>query len=244
MDNAETPSNHKYLYGYGFNLSHQVEPMDDAQGVFPTMKPVPGTGYTDHVSIYARSDPGNSTSNETATDGPFKPYSLYFLTNCQWGLANKTERCTKPWDFVNYTIASDAPEEDSPEERHFSWSSPFRLKRDANNFAGSEHVDRHQARKQKVRKNRHGFAIVHLTGCVLVGLSFLCTAISFFILPALGQWISVGNLALAALATIFLLTSSIFTAVLAKQTTEFFAKDKSASILYTAQSGGRLPALV
>lgn len=236
---TDTPSNHERWYER--QGRHRVESVDNTHG-FPIMKRVPGAGYNDHVSIYARSDPGNSTSNETETEHPFKPfkpYSLYFLTNCQWSLDNKTEHCTKPWDFTNYTILNG-----SPEDRHHFVSSPFLSKRGDVNSDPSEPVDEYKARREKVRKNRHGFAVVHLTGCVLVGLSFLSTATSFFILPALGQWISVGNLALATLATIFLLTSSIFTAVLAKQTTEFFEKDKFASTVFTAQSGGKLAALV
>lgn len=221
------------------NRTGVCKPDDNIQGASTTTEHVPIHRGSSQVLIHARSDPGNSTPNQNATEDSFKPYSLHFLTNCQWSLENKTERCTRPWDFVKYTIGIGSQKVGSS-----SWSSPFRLKRDAVDSDASGPLERYRARKERVRKNRHGFSIIHLIGCVLVILSFLCTAISFIILPALGKWISVGNLFLATLATIFLLTSSIFTAVLAKQTTDFFAKDKFASRKYTAQSGGKFQALV
>lgn len=170
----------------------------------------------------------------------FKPYSLHILTNCQWSLNKEIENCTKPWDFVGYSLESnllgyddeghgngedddgeDDDGEDDDEKNKSrkddqpSRSLPLFLKRNAVNGPGSD--EDHEKNARKLRDNRDAFSKVHLTGCVFVGLSFLCTAISFFFLPALGQWISVGNLALATLSTIFLFTSSIFTAVMANK---------------------------
>lgn len=62
-------------------------------------------------------------------------------------------------------------------------------------------------RWQKLVHDTQAFSKVHLTACVLVGLWFICTASSFFILPTLEHRISVGSLALAKLSSIFLLTS-------------------------------------
>lgn len=174
-------------------------------------------------------------------DSGFNPYSLHFLTNCQWSFNNKTERyeterCTKPWDFVGYSLESkllelddeedhDRENDSSKDDRLFR-SLPLLLRRNAVNDPGSDEDDeKFEKNARKLRDSRDAFSKVHLTGCVFVGLSFLCTAISFFILPALGQWISVGNLALATLATIFLFTSSIFTAVMAKEIRSFMKNE-------------------
>lgn len=181
--------------------------------------------------------PNNSTLTNNATSPDDKPalnnltenYTWHFLTNCQWN-NDKAQKCSKPWDFEKYTPESNP-----------STSSPFLLKRDANT---SRLTNKSKEKMEKVRKNRRGCSIVHLIGCVFVGLSLLCTAASFFILPAFGKWISVGNLALATLATIFLLTSSIFTAVLAKKTTDFFDKDKDDKWGFKADSGTKFQALV
>lgn len=248
---TDTPSKDERWCEYESEGRPRIGLMDNVHCIFPTMKPVPGAGYSDHVSIYARSDPGNSTSNETATeDHPFKPYSLYFLTNCQWSLDNKTEHCTKPWDFVNYTIGGEFlqkdPSDDHPPEKNYtSRSIPFLPKHRISNV-GDLQAENLTTKGRNVVHNRDAFSKVHLTGCVLVGLSFLSTTVSFFILPALGQWISVGNLALATLATIFLFTSSIFTAVLAKEMRNFFEKpeDDGKPSYYTAESGKKLSALV
>lgn len=62
-------------------------------------------------------------------------------------------------------------------------------------------------RWRKLVHNSQASSVVHLTGCVPRRPLVICTAISFFILPTLEHRISVGNLALATLAIIFLLTS-------------------------------------
>ncbi|KAL2279486.1 hypothetical protein FJTKL_13378 [Diaporthe vaccinii] len=229
----------------------RVEPMDNAQVIFPVMKHVPGAGVNDHVLIHGRSDPGNHTSNETATN--LFTYSMHFLTNCQWNVKNKAENCSKPWDFGSNFFGSEVmegkpPQNNSLEERHLPQSSPFLFKRKATDPNGSEPEEEDEEETlqevwKKMKKNRAGFSKVHLTGCVLVGLSFLCTAISFFILPALGKWISVGNLFLATLATICLLTSSIFTAVLAKEVRDRHKKSKLTEY-HDVESGNKFKALV
>lgn len=231
-----------------------------AQVGLPVTKGVSAAGYAHHVSIHARSTPDNHTStssnhNSTPSNHPsdtdkeesgFNPYSLHFLTNCQWSFNNKTERneterCTKPWDFVGYSLESkllelddeedhDRENDSSKDDRLFR-SLPLLLRRNAVNDPGSDGDDeKFEKNARKLRDSRDAFSKVHLTGCVFVGLSFLCTAISFFILPALGQWISVGNLALATLATIFLFTSSIFTAVMAKEIRSFMKNEGFSNI--------------
>lgn len=182
--------------------------------------------------------PVNKGVSAAERDPAFKPYTLHFLTNCQWGSNDETENCTKPWDFVGYSLESglllehddegdgDGENNSSKDDRFFQLL-PFLLKRNAVNDPGSDEDDEnYEKNARKLRNNRDAFSKVHLTGCVFVGLSFLCTAISFFILPALGQWISVGNLALATLATIFLFTSSIFTAVMANKIRSFMENDE------------------
>lgn len=204
-----------------------------AQGNFLIKKRVSMAGNKYHVPIHARSTPGNDTStpsNRTSHTKKWNPlfpsYSLHFLTNCQWSVKNEIERCTKPWDFVGYSLerhlledddegGDDGEDDDEKDDRLFQ-SFPLLFKRNGDNNTKFD-VEKHKKNARKLIDNRDAFSKVHLTGCVFVGLSFLCTAISFFILPALGQWISVGNLALATLATIFLFTSSIFTAVMTKK---------------------------
>lgn len=231
---------------------------DNAQGYFSLTKrmadvikkPVAAAGDNDHVSIHARSDPRNNTSNGNATDPLVDTYTMHFLTNCQWNDKNQAQYCSKPWRFENYMLGSgfmkdrsgkgSSAKHDAQKKRH-SWLFSFPLKRNAAHTNKSDDAESFQVKWKKMIHNRQAFAKVHLTGCVLVGVSFLCTAVGFFILPALGQWVSVGNLALATLATIFLLTSSIYTAVLAKETVNFFDHDESA---YTAEPSRTLGALV
>lgn len=239
-------------------------PTHTAQVDVPVTKSVSAAGYAHHVPIHARSTPGNHTStpsngtSDTDESEPgFQPYSLHFLTNCQWSYKNETERCTKPWDFVGYSLESDWLKDDdegdddeknsSRKDDQPSRSFSLLLKRKAVNDSKfddqSDDEEKYRKNARKLRDNRDAFSKVHLTGCVFVGLSFLCTAISFFILPALGQWISVGNLALATLATIFLFTSSIFTAVLAKEIRSFMENDENFSGV-AAEPGKTLRALV
>ncbi|KAG6366450.1 hypothetical protein INS49_000627 [Diaporthe citri] len=228
--------------------------VDKAQGIFPTMKLVHFESYDDHVLIHARSDPGNHTSNTTATNSPFEAWSMHFLTNCAWEGKEKVGNCSKPWDFESYLLQGEADKDDSleddsaedgaPQEGHPPRSPSFLLTRNAVNASESESEDDEFDKMwNKLIKNRAGFSKVHVTGCVLVGLSFLCTAISFFILPALGKWISVGNLVLATLATIFLLTSSIFTAVLANKVRHRH-KESEFSGGYDVESSDKFEALV
>lgn len=246
-------------------------PTSGAQVDLPVTKGVSAAGYAHHVTIYARSDPGNHTStssnhNSTPSNHPsdtdkektlLNPYSLHFLTNCQWNFNNEAERCTKPWDFVGYSLEGDVlgyddegdgdGEDDdekinSRKDNQSFRSFPLLLKRNDDNEPESDD-DKYEKNARKLIDNRDAFSKVHLTGCVFVGLSFLCTAISFFILPALGQWISVGNLALATLATIFLFTSSIFTAVMAKEIGSFMENDEDLSE-FAVEEGKTLGALV
>lgn len=198
---------------------------------------------------------GNVPVKTNKEDSGLQPYSLHFLTNCQWSVNNETgqyeiERCTKPWDFARYSLESDLLEEDDEGDDDEKSNSrrddqPFRsftllLKRNDDDTESDD--DKYVKNARKLRDNRDAFSKVHLTGCVFVGLSFFCTAISFFILPALGQWISVGNLALATLATIFLFTSSIFTAVMVKGIHKFM-KDEGFDDV-AVESGETFGALV
>lgn len=205
---------------------------------------------------------GNVPVKTNEEDSGFNPYSLHFLTNCQWSFNNQTERyeterCTKPWDFVEYSLekdfledddegdddeGDDDGEDDDEKDDRLLQSLPLLLKRNGDDDAESEN-EKYEKNARKLVDNRDAFSKVHLTGCVFVGLSFLCTAISFFILPALGQWISVGNLALATLATIFLFTSSIFTAVMAKEIGSFMKNDEILSD-FVVEPGKTLRALV
>lgn len=222
----------------GYSLTKPAESRENVQDTPPIRDIVPGDRENGHYHIFPRSDSRNHTSKDTATASRLKSYTLHFLTNCRWLSKNVAENCTRPWDFKGITIGNDSPE-DSNAPRVL----PYLLKRDGVSANASAPKEDFAEKREKVIHNRQAFSKVHLTGCVLVGLSLLCTAISFFILPAFGQWISVGNLALATLSTIFLLTSSIFTAVLANKTKEFFEKDKLASLRYTAQAGGKVQAL-
>lgn len=219
------------------------------QSVLPIEKRVAAAVDNDHVLIYARSDPKNQTSNETVNDDSFKTYTMHFLTNCQWSLDKKAEGCTKPWDFTGYALEGEVLDEDggddekSDSRKDGQHAALLSLLSKRNAADDSEYEDETEKLARKLIHNRDAFSKVHLTGCVLVGVSFLCTAVSFFILPALGQWISVGNLALVTLATIFLVTSSIFTAVLATEMRNFHQDEKKPSG-FTAERGQTLGALV
>lgn len=227
-----------------------MESSHSAQGNSTVMKRAPDPAQNDHVLIHAPSDPRSHTSYETATDHLAETYSLHFLTNCQWDVNVKAKVCSKPWDFGKYMLWSEFFEDDSLEDDplrigYSPRSYQSLLKR--NYVKSKESEPEEYGLKEKWEKNinnRRAFSKVHLTGCVLLGLSLLCTAISFFILPTLGQWISVVNLVLATLATIFLLTSSIFTAVLAKKVAHEFGKDEYLSEFHAIQPGKTLRALV
>lgn len=243
-------------------------PKPRAQVDLPVTKGVSAAGYKHHFPIHARSTPSNHTStpsnhiSDPDVTGPaFQPYSLHFLTNCQWSSNNEIENCTKPWDFVGYSLESDLlgyddegdgdGEDDDEKINSRKDDQPFRsfpllLKRNGDNDTepGEESDDeKYEKNARKLRDNRDAFSKVHLTGCVFVGLSFLCTAISFFILPALGQWVSVGNLALATLSTIFLFTTSIFTAVMANKIRSVMESDEGFSDI-DAEPGKMFGALV
>lgn len=236
----------------------QCVPPVTAQSILPIKKRVAAAVDNDHVLIYARSNPRNHTSNKTEADprqtnSPLADiYTMHFLTNCQWNKKDQAQKCSEAWNFSTYMFGSEymgnrSPNGDSEKDDDFAMGPfflpvPYPLKRNAAHFDASKDDEKNITEIwKKMIHNRQAFSKVHLTGCVLVGVSFLCTAVSFFILPALGQWISVGNLALATLATIFLLTSSIFTAVLAKETGKFFDHKDSE---YTAKPSGTLGALV
>ncbi|KAL1861285.1 hypothetical protein Daus18300_008961 [Diaporthe australafricana] len=167
-------------------------------------------------------------------------YSLHLLTSCERKATPKTANCTKPWDFQNYfkkpweiTGQTSAQEHRGPKDLRRRDEEADRMK-----FEGES------ARLGKeLAKMRPSFARVHVVACVFLGLSLLCTAISFFILPALGQWISIGNLALATLATIFLVTSSISTAALAHKVGRFVKQHTLAKRFYRVESGSMLQSL-
>ncbi|KAK2613685.1 hypothetical protein N8I77_000578 [Diaporthe amygdali] len=202
----------------------------------------------------AREKGHNAYTNDTNADG--FSVTAHLLTNCAWKLKDKAQNCSRPWRLENLLLKEYYQDDDedymvSPlimKKQVVNASEPEGESWEAQNEDEDEDEDEDekapwQAQKKKVANIRRAFARVHLAGCVFVGLSLLCTIASFFILPAFGKWLSIGNLVLALLATILLLTSSIFAAVFSARVRNFVAKDKAISEMIAVESGGKFQAL-
>ncbi|KAJ0118115.1 hypothetical protein J7T55_014568 [Diaporthe amygdali] len=200
----------------------------------------------------ARKKGHNAYTNDTNADE--FAVTAHLLTNCAWKLKDKAQNCSRPWMLENLLLKEYYQDDDedymvSPlimKKQVVNASQPEEESWKAQNQDKDEDEDEKKpwkAQNKKVANIRRAFARVHLAGCVFVGLSLLCTIASFFILPAFGKWVSIGNLVLALLATILLLTSSIFAAVFSARVRNFVAKDKAISEMIKVESGGKFQAL-
>ncbi|KAI3402078.1 hypothetical protein diail_7 [Diaporthe ilicicola] len=208
-----------------------------------TGQPVINNGHNNITDKNESSDNENNVTPEKPQDsaptnatGYF--YSFHFLTSCQWEVKDKAKNCSKPWDLGDH-LKNDF----GIEALHHMLEARNHTRHEADEPKASDPVKKYSEARKVLAKRRSSFAKVHVVGCVFVGLSLLCAAISFYILPAMGRWITIGNLALTMLATIFLVTSSTFAAVLAKKTNRFVEGEKQLKYMLNVEAGAKFQGL-